>query len=36
MFKEIGQVMGLMKQLPKIKEEMERPQQRLGANHRRG
>jgi DNA-binding YbaB/EbfC family protein len=29
MFKEIGQFMGLMKQLPKIKEEMERLQQRL-------
>ena len=29
MFKEIGQVMGLMKQLPKIKEEMDRLQQRL-------
>jgi DNA-binding YbaB/EbfC family protein len=29
MFKEIGQVMGLMKSLPKIKEEMERLQQRL-------
>jgi DNA-binding YbaB/EbfC family protein len=29
MFKEFGQVMGLMKQLPKIKEEMERLQQRL-------
>jgi DNA-binding YbaB/EbfC family protein len=30
MFKEIGQIMGLAKQLPKIKEEMERLQQRLG------
>jgi nucleoid-associated protein EbfC len=30
MFKELGQMMGLMKQLPKIKEEMERLQQRLG------
>jgi DNA-binding YbaB/EbfC family protein len=29
MFKEIGQIMGLAKQLPKIKEEMERLQQRL-------
>src|SRR5262245_110535 len=29
MFKEIGQIAGLMKQLPKIKEEMERFQQRL-------
>ena len=29
MFKELGQMMGLMKQLPKIKEEMERLQQRL-------
>lgn len=28
-FKEIGQLAGLMKQLPKIKEEMERLQQRL-------
>jgi DNA-binding YbaB/EbfC family protein len=30
MFKELGQMMGLMKQLPRIKEEMERLQQRLG------
>jgi DNA-binding YbaB/EbfC family protein len=30
MFKEIGQIAGLMKQLPKIREEMERLQQRLG------
>jgi DNA-binding YbaB/EbfC family protein len=30
MFKELGQFAGLMKQLPKIKEEMERFQQRLG------
>jgi hypothetical protein len=30
MFKEIGQLAGLFKQLPKIKEEMERLQQRLG------
>jgi DNA-binding YbaB/EbfC family protein len=29
MFKELGQIMGLAKQLPKIKEEMERLQQRL-------
>ncbi len=29
MFKELGQLAGLMKQLPKIKEEMERLQQRL-------
>jgi DNA-binding YbaB/EbfC family protein len=29
MFKELGQMMGLMKQLPKIKEEMDRLQQRL-------
>ena len=29
MFKELGQFAGLMKQLPKIKEEMERLQQRL-------
>ena len=29
MFKELGQMMGLAKQLPKIKEEMERLQQRL-------
>jgi DNA-binding YbaB/EbfC family protein len=30
MFKEIGQFAGLMKQLPKIKEEMENFQNRLG------
>ncbi len=30
MFKELSQVMGLMKLAPKIKEEMERLQQRLG------
>ena len=30
MFKEFGQMMGLMKQLPKIKEEMDRLQERLG------
>jgi DNA-binding YbaB/EbfC family protein len=30
MFKEIGQLAGVMKQLPKIREEMERLQQRLG------
>ena len=30
MFKELGQVMGLLKQAPKIKEEMEKLQQRLG------
>jgi DNA-binding YbaB/EbfC family protein len=29
MFKELGQLAGLMKQLPKIKEEMDRLQQRL-------
>jgi DNA-binding YbaB/EbfC family protein len=29
MFKELGQMMGLMKQLPKIKEEMDRLQERL-------
>jgi DNA-binding YbaB/EbfC family protein len=29
MFKELGQLAGLMKNLPKIKEEMERLQQRL-------
>jgi len=29
MFKELGQFAGLMRQLPKIKEEMERLQQRL-------
>jgi DNA-binding YbaB/EbfC family protein len=29
MFKELGQMMGLAKQLPRIKEEMERLQQRL-------
>lgn len=30
MFKELGQLAGLMRQLPKMKEEMERLQQRLG------
>jgi hypothetical protein len=30
MFKGLGQMMGMFKQLPKIKEEMERLQQRLG------
>jgi DNA-binding YbaB/EbfC family protein len=30
MFKEIGQIAGMMKNLPKIREEMERLQQRLG------
>ncbi|HXG09350.1 MAG TPA: YbaB/EbfC family nucleoid-associated protein [Gemmataceae bacterium] len=30
MFKELGQLAGLMRQLPKLKEEMERFQQRLG------
>jgi len=30
MFKELGQLAGLMRNLPKIKEEMERLQQRLG------
>ena len=30
MFKEFGQLAGLMKQLPKIKEEMDRLQARLG------
>jgi DNA-binding YbaB/EbfC family protein len=30
MFKELGQFAGLMRQLPKIKEEVERFQQRLG------
>jgi DNA-binding YbaB/EbfC family protein len=30
MFKEFGQLAGLMKNLPKIKEEMDRLQQRLG------
>jgi nucleoid-associated protein EbfC len=30
MFKELGQLAGLMKQLPKIKEEADRLQQRLG------
>jgi DNA-binding YbaB/EbfC family protein len=30
MFKELGQLAGLWKQLPKIKEEMEKFQQRLG------
>jgi len=29
MFKELGQLAGLMKQLPKIREEMDRLQQRL-------
>lgn len=30
MFKEMGQVMGMLKQLPRIKEEMDRLQQRIG------
>jgi nucleoid-associated protein EbfC len=30
MFKELSQMAGLLKQLPKIKEEMEKLQQRLG------
>jgi DNA-binding YbaB/EbfC family protein len=30
MFKEIGQIASMMKNLPKIREEMERLQQRLG------
>jgi hypothetical protein len=30
MFKELGQIAGLMRHLPKIKEEMQRLQQRLG------
>ncbi|MFL5240935.1 MAG: YbaB/EbfC family nucleoid-associated protein [Gemmataceae bacterium] len=30
MFKEIGQLAGMMRQLPKIKEEMDKLQQRLG------
>lgn len=30
MFKELGQIAGMMKQLPRIKEEMEKFQQRLG------
>ena len=30
MFKEIGQMAGLLKQLPKIREEMDRLQQRIG------
>ena len=30
MFKELGQIAGLMRHLPKIREEMERLQQRLG------
>jgi DNA-binding YbaB/EbfC family protein len=30
MFKEIGQFAGLLKQLPKIREEMDKLQQRLG------
>lgn len=30
MFKELGQLAGLMKQLPKIREEVDRLQQRLG------
>lgn len=30
MFKDMGNLMGLLKQLPKIKEEMERLQQRVG------
>src|SRR5258707_6532503 len=30
MFKELGQMAGFLKQLPKIKEEMDRLQQRVG------
>jgi DNA-binding YbaB/EbfC family protein len=30
MFKELGQIAGLMRHLPRIREEMERLQQRLG------
>jgi len=30
MFKELGQLAGLMRQLPRLKEEMDRLQQRLG------
>jgi DNA-binding YbaB/EbfC family protein len=30
MFKELGQLAGMMRQLPKIKEEMDKLQQRLG------
>jgi DNA-binding YbaB/EbfC family protein len=36
MFKEIGQMAGLLRQLPKIKEEMENLQQRLGQIHADG
>jgi DNA-binding YbaB/EbfC family protein len=36
MFKEAGQIMGLLKQLPRMKEEMERLQQRLGQIHAEG
>ncbi len=31
MFKELGQIAGLMKQLPKVKEEVEKFQQRVGS-----
>jgi hypothetical protein len=36
MFKELGQVFGLMKNLPKIKEEMEKLQGRLSQLHAEG
>ena len=36
MFKELGQIAGLMRNLPKIQEEMEKLQQRPGPDHGRG
>jgi DNA-binding protein YbaB len=33
MFKELGQVFGMMKNLPKIKEEMEKLQSKLAQLH---
>jgi len=36
MFKELGQVFGMMKNLPKIKEEMEKLQGKLGQLHAEG
>ena len=36
MLKELGQIAGLMRQLPKIREEMERLQQRLGQIYAEG
>jgi DNA-binding YbaB/EbfC family protein len=36
MFKELGQVFGIMKQLPKIKEEMDKLQAKLAQVHAEG